>query len=135
MQQAGYHHANLLATQLREDMEAHNHDLMTVLQTALDAQSQALTATGTEISDLTRNTHQANTTTTDKVQLEILQLLKQLQTDMRTGTPTPAPAHKAPRKRRGKKTPDDASFPRRKTDKYCWTHGACAHDGLGCEDK
>ena len=66
---------------------------------------------------------------TDKVQLEILQLLKQMQQDMKC-TPT-APPHQ----KKGKKTPDDASFPRKKTDKYCWTHGGCWHLSPKCEAK
>ena len=131
MQQAGYHHANLLATQLREDLDARNTDLMTVLQTALEAQSHSTAPTATVTSDLTNPTHQVNSASSDKVQLEILQLLQQMKTDLQAKC-APAPA---PRTRRAKKTPDDASFPRRKTDKYCWTHGGCAHDSSACKDK
>ena len=131
MQQAGYHHAHMLANQLREDMDARNSDLMSVLQTALEAQSIAPAATATTTSTLTPQTHQVNAATTDKVQLEILQLLQQMQKDMQT-TRVPAQATKA---RKGRKTPDDASFPRKKTDQYCWTHGACAHPSPSCNTK
>ena len=36
------------------------------------------------------------------------------------------------RRRQPRKTPDDASFNRRFTNKYCWTHGACGHTSQDC---
>ena len=30
------------------------------------------------------------------------------------------------------KTPDNASLPRKKTDKYCWTHGGSGHTSITC---
>ena len=36
---------------------------------------------------------------------------------------------------RKRKTPDNPHFSRRTTDKYCWTHGACAHDSAHCTAK
>ena len=37
--------------------------------------------------------------------------------------------------RQNKKTPDNARFPRAKTDKYCWTHGECNHNSNECQRK
>ena len=34
-----------------------------------------------------------------------------------------------------KKTPDHPRFTRRTTDKYCWTHGGCAHESKDCTRK
>lgn len=39
MQQAGYHHANHLANQLRDDVAQRDTDTMTILQTVIDSQS------------------------------------------------------------------------------------------------
>ena len=36
MQQAGYHHVNMLASQLEQRMETNNNDLLTVLQSAIE---------------------------------------------------------------------------------------------------
>ena len=129
MQQAGYHHANHLADQLRHDMDTRNSELFTLLQSVVDLQSQAPSVAPTTVSPITTPTLQANATTADAVQLEMLQLLKQMQQDMKASAPTPAPA------RRAKKTPDNATWPRRDTSKYCWTHGGCGHLGSGCKSK
>ena len=41
-----------------------------------------------------------------------------------------------PSKRKtNRKTPDNPSFTRRKTDKYCWTHGGCTHESKDCMAK
>ena len=33
------------------------------------------------------------------------------------------------------KTPDNASLPLKKTDKYCWTHGGSGHTSITCRAK
>ena len=135
MQQAGYHQVNLLASKLREDLANQNNKPMTLLHTAIDTESQtAPTVASTQVSAFTPATQQVNAATTNMVQLEILKLLKYLQAKLPSTmtAPTPAPAP-APRQRcQGKKTPDDSTYPRRDTSKYCWTHGACGHDSPNC---
>ena len=42
---------------------------------------------------------------------------------------------KEPRGNRKRKTPDNASFNRRTTNKYCWTHGGCSHTSAECKAK
>ena len=135
MQQAGFHHANLLANQMahdmREELASQNQELMTLLQTAMSQQgSPAPPASATTMSTLTPATHQANAITTDPIQMEMLKLLKELSQSICNNV-----SAKKPTKKKGRKTPDDATFPRRKTDKYCWTHGASAHTSGKCEDK
>ena len=34
-----------------------------------------------------------------------------------------------------RKTPDNATYPRRITDKYCWTHGGGSHISAVCNSK
>ena len=136
MQQAGYHHAHLLAHQLhtdfREDLNSHNNDLLTILKTAMEASKDtAPSQVSTAVSTLTPGTHQVHATTTDAVQLQILQLLQTMQADFK-GTKTNAPTAT---RRKPRKTPDDASYPRCVTNKYCWTHGGCTHDSPDCQGK
>ena len=79
MQQAGYHHANMLAAQMRTDMDNRNSDLMSLLQTAIDTQSHGSPTTpNTAVHTITPGNHQVNASTTDQVQLEILKILQQL---------------------------------------------------------
>ena len=132
MQQAGYHQLNLLAQQMHSSLEQNNLEMMTNIQTAMDKRSQAPILTSTAPSTLTPATQLVNATTTDMVQMEILKLLKQMQQDMKC---VPATTNSTERPKRNRKTPDDSTYPRRKTDRYCWTHGACAHPSLDCQAK
>ena len=50
MQQAGYHHANFLAKQLRADIAQYNKKLITVIQSAMDTASTAPSLTQSVIS-------------------------------------------------------------------------------------
>lgn len=110
MQDTNYHQANHMAAQvLSEIKEVQN----TVLQAL----------------DLNRNIEeqqQANaiTTTKDAVQLEILQLLKALQTEMKVikETKSTAPFN-------------DGKRNQRNNNKYCWTHGATNHTGKNCNKR
>ena len=120
----------MLAQQLRSSLDQNNQDLLSYIQTAIDDRSQAPTAPST----LTPPTQVVNAATTDTVQLEILKLLKQMQQDMKC-EPASNSTEQASRTKRGRKTPDDSTWPRRKTDKYCWTHGACAHASPDCKGK
>ena len=71
MQQTAYHHANMLASQLRSDMDSCNDELMTILHQALEAQSQALSLQPTvQVSELTSPTLQVNAATSDTVNLD-----------------------------------------------------------------
>ena len=38
-------------------------------------------------------------------------------------------------KRRFRKTPDNGGLLRKDITKYCWTHGACGHNGTICRAK
>ena len=130
MQQAGYHHANHLAQQLRTDIQQRDSDLLSIIQSAVESSTAPPSIAPTDISSVTETQYRANAIQSDPIQLEILKLLQQMQqslttTDTNTGN-----------NRRGKKipkkTPDNASFNRSQTDKYCWTHGACGHLSSGC---
>ena len=78
--------------------------------------------------------HQANTVQMDPVQVEMLKLLQQMQQSI-TNSSNNQGGGGTVRRRQRRKTPDDATFHRNRTDKYCWTHGACGHVSTKCKIK
>ena len=139
MQQAGYHHANSLAHQLRLDIQQRDNDLLTVLQHAMNTNSTASppatsppSIAPTDISTVTEHHQQVNAVQSDPVQLEILKLLQQMQQTMSV---QPSQPEDRRHNRPPRKTPDNASLRRNNTSKYCWTHGACGHTSNQCKAK
>ena len=136
MQQAGYHHANHLAQQLKSDIQQQDSDILTYIQTAIDSASHSDTGSITETatpSDMSTMTPQ-----TDMVQVEMLNILQQIQQSLTNTDGQQQPnnnTNQRTRTRGPRKTPDNASFNRNKTDKYCWTHGGCNHTSAECNSK
>ena len=154
MQQAGYHHANALASQLRTELQVRDTDVLAMLQTISDNSTiTADTATSTITESL-------NIATQQTTQLEILQLLRDMQTEFRgngnprgngSGTLTgnqrgngsggrgnggrAGRTDTGGRGSRGRKTADNTVYPRAQVDKYCWTHGGRNHTSSACERK
>ena len=130
MQQAGYHHANMLAAQLRLDMDNRQNEMLAMVQSQLMVPEEEPSPEPESPS--------ANIVSQDSVQLEMLKLLRAIQNDLKSPRTQPAtqtgnsPQGGQPRRAKPKKTPDDASFPRRTTNKYCWTHGGCNHSSADC---
>ena len=144
MQMAGYHHANHLADQLRQDIERRDNDLLTVIQSAMETASVPPSMAPSEISLQTPPAQQqANSVRGDPIQMEMLKLLQQMQQMMTNQTSTQGNNNRTgnsdnnnrDRRRQPQKTPDDATFNRYNTSKYCWTHGACNHDSNQCRAK
>ena len=124
MQQAGYHHANMLAEQIRTDFGHQNEQIMAMMQNIANvAESQSEPSSEPSV-------QLANATTVDTNQ-QILQLLRTMQQQL-TSNNTP---NNSERRGRNRRTPDNASFNRRVKDKYCWTHGACNHASGDCSRK
>ena len=130
MQQAGYHHANMLAQTLKQDLDQQNDKLLSMMQSVME-QSMAPTEPASDIS--APSAHLANATTSDTVQLQILQLIQQLQQDMKTCIA--ATSNASTTKRVFKKTRDNGGMLRKDISKYCWTHGACGHESKDCRAK
>ena len=145
MQQAGYHHANHLAQTMRSDNNRRDEELMSMLSAAVENNSHAPSMAESDDSTLLTQPsyqHQANAVQSDPVQLEMLKLLQQIQSSMLT--PQPAPpltpqggkgGHRGGGNRAPRKTRDDATYPRKITDKYCWTHGGGSHISAVCNSK
>ena len=132
MQQAGYHQLNMLAHQFRSELEERDNDLLTVLKSMDTATTAPSQQSQTAVSTITPVTHQANATSTD-VQMEMIALLRKIEANLSTCPPTNTRTTTRPKK--GRKTPDNATFPRNNTSKYCWTHGGCGHESQTCEAK
>ena len=141
MQQAGYHHANMLAEQLKTDMERCDQELFSVIQLVVDTTASTASPPSlapSEISSITPSQYQANAVQADPVQVEMLKILQQMQQSMwtqaqvsqQTSSNTTRQNRRTPRK-----TPDGASYPRRQTDTYCWTHGGSNHSSQACQRK
>ena len=140
MQQAGLHHANMLAETIRSDIQnefdARNQEMLSYFQSLSEGASHAPSQTGTETSPLTENSggtpgqqvDSANALSQQDYQIKTLQLLEQISKNMNC-----KPAQSDQDKKQPRKTPDDATFPRRITNLYCWTHGGCNHLSKDCK--
>ena len=78
MQQAGYHHANHLAQQLRTDIQQRDNDLLLFIQSAVKSTTTPPSITPSDVSTVTEIQHHANAMQSDPVQPEILKLLQQM---------------------------------------------------------
>ena len=141
MQQAGYHHANMLAEQLKTDMQRRDQELFSVIQSVVDSNASTASPPSLaplEISSMTPSQYQANAVQTDPVQVEMLKILQQMQQTMFTQAQAPQPktgSKTRTTRRTPRKTPDHALYPRRQTDTYCWTHGGSNHSSQDCQRK
>jgi len=102
MQQAGYHHANMLAAQLRADLQVQGSEMLAMVQEmSIDDNPPTDSRSPPEPA--------ANASVGDTVQVEMLRLLRQIARDHQ-----------------------NASFHRAQTSLYCWTHGGCNHLSQDC---
>ena len=125
MQQAGYHHANMLAAQLRADLQVQGSEMLAMVQEmSIDDNPPTDSRSPPEPA--------ANASVGDTVQVEMLRLLRQIARDRQGGSGTSdrdsaGSGEASGGRRRTRKTPDNASFLRAKASLYCWTHGGCNH--------
>ena len=128
MKQAGYHHANHLAAEIREELRESQMQML------------ALARNTTYLEDDELNVHQeaqpssqnnANAIMQNNIQYQTAELLQSLQKDLKLLTEQ-LKGNQNPNKRPNRKTPDNPTFTRTETSKYCWTHGACNHNSNEC---
>ena len=106
------------------------------------------TSTPTEPEFYSPSIESMNIATSDTTQLQILQLLREIQVEMRANYSNITRTGDGTRNtdgnenensrsvsRRNRKTPETASFSRTITDEYCWKHGACNHSSEECNRK
>ena len=138
MQQAGYHHASHLAQTMHSDIERQDEEIISMLSAAVENNTQAPSVVESDESTVLthpRYQHQANAVQSGPVQMEMLKLLQQIQLSMSSQQPaqtlTPQGGNNRGNKgginRVPRKTQDNSTYPRKITDKYCWTHGGGSH--------
>ena len=120
MQSAGYHQANFMAERVLQEV----HSVQNLVTEAMD---RFPTATGQEnVPSVQAPVANATISTSDAMQLQMLELIKNLQEEvktLKTGTTSNSyAANKSQRKRTN-------------TTKYCWSHGACTHSSKECNKK
>ena len=119
MQQAGYHHANVLAqeisTQIQQQIEQRDTQLLSVLQ-SLPSMIDPSSSSDSDATPLSLPpTQTANAISADKTQLEILKILQELKADMKS-------SNRKYKRTPNRKIPDNQTNPKRWTNKhYCWT--------------
>ena len=128
MKQAGFHHANHLAAEIREELRESQMKML------------ALAGNTNYLEDEEQNVHQeaqpfsqnnANAIMQNSIQYQTAELLKSLQKDLKLLSEQ-LKGNQNSKKRPNKKTPDNPTFTRTDTSKYCWTHGACNHNSNEC---
>ena len=139
MQQAGYHHANVLALKVSQDIEEklqeRDQHMLAMLQ---NIPSLIESSSSSSLSQNTDPSQVASSITSDQTQLAILQLLRDMQLDMKklpSGNTARGNGNTNNQRRQNKKTPDDSRLPRTDTSQCCWTHGAWNHPGTKCRFK
>ena len=130
MQQAGFHHANMLADQLRNNLQVQSSAMLVMVQD-LAAQDN-----NPPIVDSSPPKPVANVYIGDSVQLKMLRLLREIARDRQGGSGwSSSRAHNLAvsgdaegGRGRTRKTLDNAIFLWHLIDCHCWTHGGCNHD-------
>ena len=108
-------HANAVTTEVLEEIR----DVKESVKEALMMMQADISESSTECANLTR-------TNDDDKSSEILVFLKKLQEEVQ--------ALKASKNKKSSTNKNTSTVRRRKRiDQYCWTHGACAHQGKDCK--
>ena len=133
MQQAGFHQANSIINRLGSKLQQSLHQrdeqltaMINNIPSLIESSSQS------DDSDDTPPTHTANAMQQNQIQLQILKLLKEIKAEMKSSKNIlPVPPPNCP-VMKGRKTPDAGGKGCSDISKYCWTHGACDHNGHNC---
>ena len=142
MQNAWYHHANILAAQQRTDLQRQGTEMLAMMQMMAFEDNNLLNE------DLHPSPAQpaANAVVQDSVQQKILRLLRDISASGRIGRGDQGrrdrEGRRAGRAGRGKasrncnrRTLDNAKFARKIINLYCWTHGRYNHISNDCTRK
>ena len=143
MLQAGFAHANHIANEIREEIQDSNKQLLNMLST-MNETPPVVTDSSADDSPPNDETEQANAMIGDDRKLDdMMKLFKKMQSEFKkevqemkrelTNCPNNDNENRGGLQKR--KTPDNPTFTRRTTDKYCWTHGGCAHQSADCNAK
>ena len=140
-QHAGYHHANMLASQMRAELSNQQAEMLAVMQSMVPPDEAPAQEENEQANDSGTNAvptqQMANAVIADNVQLQMLRILQSMQESQQnsTGNNGGGEQNGGGRVRVNRRTPDSETFNRRDTTKYCQTHGACNHTSSECNRK
>ena len=126
MQSTAYHQANYLAEQVLQEVRS--------VQTTVMDQLAHLPIEPEKENETPVYEHQANAAKSEEsVQLEMLKLIKDLQLEVRN-MKSNSNYNNGNKKEHNNNNNNGSNRRKRKRNntKYCWTHGACAHDSKDC---
>ena len=130
MKHAGFHQANFIASQVMEEVQSVQSNVLQLLQKQEDKENLPPPEPVESKANAATSTDPALT-----MQMEMLKLIKSLQhevKELKNARPPLQPRHN------DRNNPNQNSLNyrgRQWTDKYCWSHGACGHAGSDCRYK
>ena len=114
------------------DSQHSSFNTTNIIQELVNGVQTALNPTDNNVEETTQLIHQANiaAAATDQQTIlmqQILQMMQNMQTQLMTTAPPQLHSSRS----------NGTNNPRRRhtTTKYCWSHGACAHDSNECTNK
>ena len=124
MKQAGYHHANHLASEIRDELRHSQMQMLALAQnlTLPEESEEAQPIEGNSVNAVVQTSTQQQTNELLQALQENLKLLTDQLQKRKNGNP----------RKPNKKTPDNPPFSRADTSKYCWTHGGSNHNSNEC---
>ena len=142
MQQANFHHVNMLADRPCEDLRQQGTQMLVMVQ------ASAITDHKPPIVDVQPPLQPtANTVLQNSVQIEILRLLREISTECRGGQGGKGRGSgdnngldhgyglDYGESNRNSRTPDNTNVAPCITNSYCWTHRVCNHASVECTRK
>ena len=136
MQQARFHHANMLADQLWADLQLQGTEMLAMVQELVIADNNPPTSDAQSPPQPA-----ANAALQESVQLEMLRLLRKILEERRGGPGGRGRGSGCGYGRgngdrnRNRCTSDNVIFARLITNSYCSTHGVCNHTLVDCTCK
>ena len=125
MHQSGFHHANHLASEIREEIRGSHMQMLALAKVAHISEE--------EEEEPFEPHHQVANNANMMLQHKTAEILQSLQKDLQLLTQQLKDKGTTPRI--FNKTSDNPTFKRDNTSKYCWTHGACNHASNECSRK
>jgi hypothetical protein len=120
MQSAGFHQANFMASRVLQEFQSVQNIVAEAMERLPPAQGQE------NIPPVPTPVANATMSNGDTVQLQMLEIIKSLQNDVKALKAKPTNNSTTSNKTMRKRT---------NISKYCWSHGACTHSSTECNRK
>ena len=132
MQQTGYRHANMLAQQLQTNLDNQQSEMLAMVQSMVPVAQES----AAEQHNVEQQVANAAVTSVQQQMFEILQATQVTQNATATNnggnTNNNNGGGENSRRQLNRRTPDNVTFARQDTSKYCHTHGGCNHYSSEC---